>query len=193
MLHRNFIAATAVAVALAFTCGGAASAQQPVIIQNTAPPPPAPVPVVVANPRPVTTETTPSGYAGPNRAMLATGLVTFGLSYGTAIVIAAESDHFGDSHLYIPVAGPWIDLADRGPCGLGTGVSCDNETANKVGLAIDGGFQALGALLFLGSFIFPEQHTTVTVTAKSAPPKPEVHFAPTTGRSGTGLAVFGSF
>jgi hypothetical protein len=188
-MKKSFIAtAASAAAALALAWAPAARADGPVIIQNP-PPQAAPPPTVIA------TERVPrEHYIGPNRAMLTSGIVVLGLSYGISLGVAAESDHFGDSHLYVPIAGPWMDIADRGRCGSATTSACgDNETANKVGLAIDGVFQAIGAFSIVGAFLWPEEATTTVVAAKTEPPKPQVHITPTAGRNGTGLAVIGTF
>ncbi|MEP7051558.1 MAG: hypothetical protein ABJB12_14450, partial [Pseudomonadota bacterium] len=45
---------------------------------------------------------------GPSHSMLFSGLATFGISYGAAAVVAAESDLGADHRLYVPFAGPWM-------------------------------------------------------------------------------------
>jgi len=98
---------------------------------------------------------------GPNRALLHSGIWILGLSYVPAVIVAAESNRAGDKSLYIPVAGPWMDLATRSRCP--PNLVC-NETANKVLIVVDGIFQGIGALDIVGAFIFPETRT-VTVSA----------------------------
>jgi len=100
---------------------------------------------------------------GPNQTLLHSGVWILGLSYVPVVVVAAESGRAGDKNLYIPVAGPWLDLAARRGCQ--PGISC-NETANKLLIVIDGIFQGIGALDIVGSFVFPETHT-VTVTSSA--------------------------
>src|SRR5262249_50310317 len=51
-----------------------------------------------------------------NAPMFTTGAFVFGASYGSALFVAATSNHQGDSRLWVPVFGPWLDLADRGTC-----------------------------------------------------------------------------
>jgi hypothetical protein len=106
---------------------------------------------------PVATETT-----GPNRAMLHSGIVVFGLSYVPSLIVASTNSRSDDDYLYIPVAGPWLDLGHREPC-----VSCGNESLNKTLLVFDGIFQGVGALEVVGSFLFVE--TRVAATAKRNP------------------------
>jgi len=87
---------------------------------------------------------------GPDRALLHAGVWTLGLSYVPALVVAIESSEAADKNLYVPVAGPWIDLAAR-DC-----PTCEHETANKVLLVTDGVFQGIGALQVVGSLLFVE-------------------------------------
>jgi hypothetical protein len=126
---------------------------------------------------------------GPSRAMLFSGVATFGISYGAAAVVAGASDLDADHRMFVPIAGPWMALSGRGGCGAGTPRSCDAATTDKVLIITDGVFQGLGALLIVESFLNPE---TVTTTRASADPA-TVHVAPTFGSNGYGLAAFGNF
>ena len=143
-----------------------------------------------AAPTPVATQERIVEYEGPNRGLLASGLFLFGVSYTASAIIAGSSPHPGDDRLYVPVAGPWMDLANRPEC-VATGMnSCDTETSNRVLLVFDGVFQGLGALALLSSFFVPET-TTHSATEEA---KPHVHITPTTyGRAAPGVSVFGTF
>jgi len=79
---------------------------------------------------------------GPNRTMLRSGVVILGLSYVPAFVVAVTNSRSDDDYLFIPVAGPWLDLAHR-DCPPGP---CNHETLNKALLITDGVFQGIGAL-----------------------------------------------
>jgi hypothetical protein len=126
--------------------------------------------------------------AGPNSTMLGSGLFTFGVPYIASVVVAANSDHAGDNHLYIPVVGPWLDFANRGDCGAIGQQSCDNETVNKVLLVVDGVFQGVGALEIVGAFLSPETRTVSVAT------NPRFKLGPSSvGRSGYGVAAVGTF
>lgn len=128
-------------------------------------------------------------YVTPNAALITSGVIMFGASYGASVVVASQSNHAGDDQLYIPVAGPWLDLANRGTCRSTVDFSCDNETTNKVLLVADGVFQGLGVLQILGGLIFPETHTEIL----SRPIAKGVHISPTAGRGGAGLTAYGKF
>jgi len=127
----------------------------------------------------------------PSQPMLGSGIFTFGASYIPSIVVAAESNHPGDHDLYVPVAGPWMDLGSR-HCSMGQ--RCDHEDLYKGLLIADGIFQALGALDIVSAFLFPE---TVTVTrvadARITQAKSGFRVAPIAGGSVYGVAALGVF
>jgi hypothetical protein len=148
-----------------------------------APPPPAPVPApTVAGPR-RTTERVVST-TGPNAPLITTGLGMFGLSYVPALVVGASSSQSADSNLYIPVAGPWLDLANRPACGGRGQPTCAGETTNKVLLGVDGVFQGLGAGMTVVGLLVPTRHTVVTRTSADGP---TIRISP--ARLGTGYGV----
>lgn len=143
-----------------------------------------------------TAETT----SGPNMGLVTSGIVMFGLSYGTSAVIASTSDRDEDDNLYVPLAGPWMNLADRPDCGN----ECGTETAYKIALVADGIFQAAGALQIIGGlFIWPRERSTrsspstVIVTkdkARQEVAKPTIRIATTTlGYQSFGLAARRTF
>lgn len=125
----------------------------------------------------------------PNRSLLRSGLFTLGASYVPALVVAIESDRPSDDHLYAPVVGPWLDLANRGDDCEG---GCGKETVNKVLLVTDGVFQGIGALQILGALIFPETHA-VTVAKSDGTPALTLSVAPTSTAHGSGLVAYGNF
>ena len=147
-------------------------------------------------PAPVAVETTRTVYAGPNPALMGTGLVLFGGPYVASVIVGATSGHVGDDKLYIPVAGPWLDYGERGGCPLGS--TCNAETGYKVLLAADGIAQGIGVIAILASLVVPETRTihTYSTTGKadrSNALKPTVHFTPASYHGGAGLAAFGTF
>jgi hypothetical protein len=122
-----------------------------------------------------------------NTELIGSGLVVFGLSYGTAVVVAATSDNEHDQRLYVPVIGPWLDLADRGSCPVDS-TSCDSETRNKILLVIDGVFQAGGITAAIVG-VFTPHRTRVTSTVQRG-----VKILPVSmGRGSPGIGVIGRF
>lgn len=176
-----------------------ASATTPV----AAPPPARPV---AAPPQVGTTQTTAAPYAvvsgdrttertverRPNRTLLSTGAGIFVLSYGSSVVAGAVSDRDEDKRLFIPVVGPWMDLANRdcgpaNPCGA-------NEDVAKAMLVTSGVVQGAGLLLALSSLIIPESESVSERTsAKAKVVKPEVKVAPVSFAAGAGLGAVGRF
>ena len=168
--------------------------QQPVgTTQTTAASPP----VVVANGgTTVPAERPREEYGGPNPALLWSGAVMLGVSYGTAAIVGASSTLDADRNLLVPVLGPWIDLADRPHCGSLGERACGDETAAKVGIGIDGIFQGLGALQIAGAFIWPAHHvtTTTTTTARAEKVKPTFRVTPQRfGYGAYGVGAVGTF
>lgn len=166
MLKRNL---ASIFVVLLASVTSAASAQEPgtnVSTPRPAPtpatdtPPAAPAPVisplpVVSDPNEPVIDATTTRSTYPNKPLLITGLVVFGGSYGAAAVVGATTDREDDKKLVYPVAGPWMDLANR-DC---TTNNCSNEDLNKALLIGDGILQGIGALGVLMSFVLPEKST----------------------------------
>jgi hypothetical protein len=163
---KKHVAITIGAAAASLLCASAANAQT----------------VVTTRPAHETVVT-----GGPNSAMLSSGLFAFGVPYVASVIVASTSNYDPDKNLYVPVAGPWIDFANRGSCGGFGQRTCENETANKVLLVADGVFQGIGALEIVGAFLMPETYTVVAT-------EPRVVVGPSrVGQSGYGLAAGGTF
>ena len=173
------------AASMALTSARSSSADTTVVEQPAQAPPPA---AVVATPAAPVGESR-DAYTGPNRRLIGSGLITFGLSYIPALVVAGTSDVSADHHLYVPIVGPWLDLGDRPGCGPGQ-ISCDAETTNRVLLVVDGIFQGVGAITVVAGFLSPSA-TEVVTTADAD--KPTLHLAPANVASGYGMAAFGTF
>ncbi|WP_437967173.1 hypothetical protein WMF04_47780 [Sorangium sp. So ce260] len=97
----------------------------------------------------------------PNRGLIWSGVAVLGTTYGISTVVATFSDEPADRALWVPIAGPWIDLGARGKCGGQR--ECNTEATHKVLLVADGLGQAIGALQILSGFIFPAKRTVTEV------------------------------
>ena len=186
MKHIGLLSALGVAGAL-LSLSTASFAADTTVVQ--APPPPAAAPppqtgVVEAQGAEHTLETR------PNTPLLTTGLVTFGLAYVPALVVAGESSQPADRNMYIPVAGPWLNIANRPACGNG-GPDCTTENTNKILIGVDGVFQGVGAVMTVLGLLTPEHH--VITAAKAEKPKPTIHVAPTSVGTGYGLGAVGTW
>jgi len=126
----------------------------------------------------------------PNMPLLATGGLTFLAAYVPSFIVAIGSDHDDDKWLYLPVAGPFIDLASRG-CGDGPQTSTCGTTAWERGALIaSGAVQTIGAAMMVGSFF-----TTSRRIATGAVDKPTLQITPVTLGSSRapGLMAIGTF
>jgi hypothetical protein len=79
--------------------------------------------------------------------LVAVGTTIFGLGYVPSVVVAAESNYKPDRWLYLPLAGPWINLTNRPTCtppaGTPVGVDpCKPEQVARVAMVTLGVVQA---------------------------------------------------
>lgn len=184
-IHKWTTAALPIVIAIGWTFPAHADE---VVVQSPPPPPPAPVVVAPAQQSETVTEK-----SGPSGGLLASGVVTFGLTYGAAVIVAGSSSLDADHRMFVPIAGPWMALFNRGPCGGLTGPSCDADTTNKVLIVADGIGQALGAFMIVDAFLNPAT-TTVSRTTTTAAARPTVRVAPSSmGAGGYGMLAVGSF
>jgi hypothetical protein len=131
----------------------------------------------------------PSRVVGPNMGLVGSGLVLLGGAYVPSVVVAAASHLDADRALFVPVAGPWIDLAQRPGCAPNT--SCAAENGARVGIVVDGVFQGMGLLGVLAGFVWPAHETTKVANVDLAP---TLHVSPAqVGGSGYGMIAAGSF
>ena len=150
------------------------------------PMPPAASPTPVSTPAPPTTRPAvaiESADSAPNRAVIGTGLLAAALWYVPGVIVAARSPVATDASLFVPIAGPWLDLSDRPQCGPGN-VSCRVETGNQVLLVMDGLFQAWGLTTAIVG-VFLKEHSRAPSSVSVVPAR--------IGRRGYGVAAFATF
>jgi hypothetical protein len=129
--------------------------------------------------------------AGPNADLVGVGIFTIALPYFASVGVAMGSEV--DHDLYIPVAGPWLDLAHRPECGSYQYSTCnsDMEPFYKVLLIEDGILQGIGALEMLAGLA---STSPAHRTEAARPSKPTLRVAPApVGRSGYGIGAVGTF
>jgi hypothetical protein len=138
-----------------------------------------------------------SSHSETKDTLLGTGLFLLAVSYLPAVSVAASSTVAADQHLYAPLAGPWIDLAQRPICS--PPANCEAEQTNRALLETSGILQGVGAFLTLVGLLTsddddappPPKHLN---EAKAKPPKADVHVTPAQfGSVGYGVAAFGKF
>lgn len=115
----------------------------------------------------------------PNKPILFTGGALLLGSYVPTAVFTATEDL--DRILYVPIAGPWLHLADRPD-------DADNtETVLIVGSGI---IQGAGAILTAASFFLPEKVPAATIQAGNM----KFHVTPmANGRGTAGVGAFARF
>jgi len=123
----------------------------------------------------------------PNRPLLVTGGAILVASYTPAVIVAATSDRDEDKRLYIPVAGPWLDLGERGGCGPN---ACGTEAVYKGLLIATGVAHAVGLIAVVAAFVTPEERTTTTRAKTTTTP---VVAPAMMGVGGYGLSMAGRF
>jgi hypothetical protein len=124
------------------------------------------------------------GAHGPNAFLFHSGLVTTGLSYTPALVVAVNSDRSEDKYLYAPFVGPWLDLASRD----------DDSKVNRTLLVVDGVFQTIGAIQLIASFMFIESGSGDVASSDDDAIVSEAAVAPARFASdGYGLVAVGRF
>jgi hypothetical protein len=121
-----------------------------------------------------------------NRPLFVSGLILFGGTYAASAIVAGTSDRPEDEKLYYPVAGPWMNLADR-DCNTRP---CANESLDTALLIASGIGQGLGALGVVTSLFVPEKTTRNWYLIGNS----EWQVAPTNmGRYGYGVGAAGRF
>jgi hypothetical protein len=140
---------------------------------------------------PVVMERTTSEATRPSMTMVGSGVFIFGLSYLPALVVGATSGLDSDRTLFVPIAGPWIDLGQRPGCSPAT--RCNTENTNKVLLVTDGAFQAAGALTVAGGFLTTAHETTSVRSVGAVPTVPTLRLSPAQLGSGYGMVAAGVF
>ncbi|MBS2019465.1 MAG: hypothetical protein JST00_41770 [Deltaproteobacteria bacterium] len=141
---------------------------------EVAPPPPAPAPLRDSE------TTTVYKNKRPNTALLVTGAALFASTYVTTAAIHAGNGREGgvDDHLYIPIAGPWINLGQS-----------SHETRDDVLIVGSGILQGVGAGLFISSFFVPSKVEAARINAGPV----KMNLTPTTYAGGAGFGAVGTF
>jgi hypothetical protein len=149
----------------------------------------------------------PTGYHLESRArkgLVVSGSIVFGVPYVLSASVAGSSKTDADTWLYVPLAGPFLDLANRkekcsAPVMTGSGrfdVYCDDDAGQRFFLMTDGLMQVAGATLLIFGLAMPQK----VLVRDDAPftGSTRSHFAwsvapRTMGRSGYGIGLAGEF
>ena len=160
---RRF-AASALAVAV-LGIGATASAQQSVVVAGD--------------------DDNDGGSRGPNAFLFNSGLITTGLSYTPALIVAVNSDRSEDKYLYAPFVGPWLDLGAR---------DGEGDKVDRTLLVVDGVFQTIGAIQLIASFMFMDGDDDVASADESPAVVSQTAVAPARlAEDGYGFVAVGRF
>jgi hypothetical protein len=119
----------------------------------------------------------------PNRPLLLGGAALFVFPYAASVGVAFKNNPQADSQLFVPVAGPWMDL-DARTCVFGQRCSTRENVAS--GLVVASGIaQATGVILMVASLFVPE-HAREKASR-------DVQVAPVALSNGAGVGAFGAF
>lgn len=115
----------------------------------------------------------------PNTPLLVTGAALFAATYVTTAAVTASGGRPNgvDDHLYIPIAGPWINLART-----------EHESRDDVLIVGSGILQGIGAGLAISSFFIPQKVEAARIDTRA-----KVRITPTTYAGGGGLGAVGTF
>ena len=125
----------------------------------------------------------------PNLPLLSLGAGVFGVTYVSSAAVGLFGSRSADNNLFIPVVGPWIDLADRG---------CDTQPCSDEGikgtLLVASGILQLGGLATMAASFFVPPSAELQEEREEAATKPSVHVMPVSmGRGAAGIGAFGTF
>jgi hypothetical protein len=110
---------------------------------------------------------------------MATSSTVFLAGYLPTVFTQIAKDR--DKNLYIPLAGPWMDMNDG-----------HQSTAEKTLLSLSGVIQALGAAGFVSSFFVPEKRTRNWYLIGGGR-RQALSISPNMGRASYGISAFGRF
>lgn len=118
----------------------------------------------------------------PNTPLLVTGGLLLVGTYATTAAISGANGPIDDRDLFIPVVGPWINIAER---------SSDrpDNTRDTVLIAGSGVLQGVGALMLITSFFVPESVPAARISAGNV----KMQVTPTAAAGAGGIGAVGTF
>lgn len=126
---------------------------------------------------------------GPNALLLTSGSATFAFGYAGAAWVGATSTLDTDRSLLFPIAGPWVALEARAPCGGDVGGVCAHETTYDALLIADGIVQLAGIAQIALAFMHRDLRSDEAPIVGA-----RVHVIPSrTAGGGLGMAASGMF
>ena len=132
-----------------------------------------------------TTATLPAyAYQKPNRPLLYTGVALGVSTYVVTAALSAAGQRAADRDLFVPLAGPFMNLSNRN-CAR----DCTTDTQDTVTIATSGALQLVAVGLIITSAFVPEKVSAGHFQA--GPVKMLV--TPTAAANGGGVGAVGTF
>ena len=139
----------------------------------------------------------PAGYHLETRArkgLVITGAILLGVPYALSASVASSSTADSDRWLWLPVIGPFADLAARGDRCVQSYdlVRCTDDSAERFFLTLDGIVQAAGTAMLVLGLALPQRLLVRDDApfAASSPPRFSWSVAPRSfGRAGAGILL----
>jgi hypothetical protein len=128
------------------------------------------------------------GEFAPHRPLLITGSALLLGGYAASTVVATVSDLPADDRLYIPIVGPFLDVANR-PCDIGSSSCSNEEDLNKASIIGLGLAQGAGLGLTIASFFVKERPAETRIKVPQAADKLSISVVP----YGAGVGAVGRF
>lgn len=132
--------------------------------------------------------------------MILSGLLVLGIPYMLSVSVAGESREPTDRWLFLPVVGPFANLAARPECTTTntpfvSSNYCDSDSGTRTLLMLDGLMQVGGAVLtVVGLSTSRRLYVRDYPYASGTASKFSLTIAPRSyGRSGQGVALAGTF
>lgn len=142
----------------------------------------APMPPVTSTPMTSGETTTVYQHQRPNRPLLITGSALLVGTYATTAAVSGANGPVADRDLYIPIVGPWINIADRD-------TNRPDNTRDTLLIAGSGVLQGIGAALIVTSIFVPESVPAARISAGNV----KMQVTPTAGYGSGGLGAVGTF
>jgi hypothetical protein len=131
-------------------------------------------------------------FVPPNWPITAGGIAVFAGAYVPSVIVAIANTNPHDNWLYLPLAGPWIDLGIRPACGNLPGqTNCARASTYAGLLIVDGIMQTLGVIGAALGAVTPERRTYSIAARREE--RPSVRLVPASIGRGYGVAAFGKF
>jgi hypothetical protein len=131
----------------------------------------------------------------PRKGLLIGGGITFGLGYTFSLIGAGKHDDPASNWLFVPVAGPFVYLANYKCVGPG-GQPCVDDWTTPMVFTMFGVLQSVGAVLVAGGFLFPSEKVVgggrAAAARSDSRPLPWIVTPAIVGQSGLGVAAAGT-